>query len=149
MGSSKLAAGALFLAVALLVATALPPSAATSRGEPTTSSPAPAPGPGAPQPAATSCMPWFMGMTPCMDFFTDADVKAPSGSCCKGLQALVDGEPICLCHAMNGDIDNLMPASTDFSRVADLPSTCGVALPVEALSECESESGASAAIAAS
>ncbi|RCV12973.1 hypothetical protein SETIT_2G309700v2 [Setaria italica] len=137
MGSSKLIA-ALFLALALAVATtsqatrAEPPSLALAL--------APSPSPSAPpEPATTSCMSWFMGMTPCMDFFTDADVAAPSSTCCKGLESLVDGAAVCLCHAMNGDIDNFMPANTDFSRVSDLPATCGVALPVETLSECYTE----------
>ncbi|RLM86240.1 hypothetical protein C2845_PM04G24190 [Panicum miliaceum] len=72
-----------------------------------------------------------------MDFFTDASVPAPSSTCCRGLESLVDGAAVCLCHAMNGDIDNLMPANTDFTRVSDLPAACGVALPVETLSKCE------------
>ncbi|PUZ74685.1 hypothetical protein GQ55_1G085400 [Panicum hallii var. hallii] len=130
MASSKLIAG-LFLALALLVANTPQPSGAT-RAEPT---PSPAPS-SSPSPY---CISWFMGMSPCMDFLTDASVAAPSSGCCKGLQGLVDGAPMCLCYAKNGDIDNLMPANTDFSRVADLPSTCDVALPVEALSECETE----------
>ena len=78
-------------------------------------------------------------MTPCMDFLTDAGVAEPSSGCCKGLQWVVDAAPMCLCYAKNGEIDNLMPANTDFSRLADLPSTCGVALPVETLSKCQSE----------
>ena len=78
-------------------------------------------------------------MTPCMDFLTDGSMAEPSSGCCKGLQWVVDAAPMCLCYAKNGEIDNLMPANTDFTRVADLPSTCGVELPVEALSECESE----------
>ncbi|CAN6211567.1 unnamed protein product [Urochloa humidicola] len=139
MASSKLvAAAAVLLALALVAATAPHPSQA-ARAEPCcddeSESPAPSPSPG----TASSCMSWFMGMTPCMDFFTDAGVAAPSSSCCKGLESLVDGAAICLCHAMNGDIDNYMPASTDFSRVSDLPSTCGVALPVETLSMCSTE----------
>ncbi|CAN6205036.1 unnamed protein product [Urochloa humidicola] len=141
MASSKLVA-AVLLALALVAATAPHPSQA-ARAEPCcddeSESPAPSPSPGAPPATASSCMSWFMGMTPCMDFFTDAGVAAPSSSCCKGLESLVDGAAICLCHAMNGDIDNYMPASTDFSRVSDLPSTCGVALPVETLSMCSTE----------
>ncbi|KAG2649498.1 hypothetical protein PVAP13_1NG100600 [Panicum virgatum] len=131
MASSKLIAG-LFLALALLVATTLQPSVA-SRSEPTSPSPAPSSSP------SPYCISWFMAMTPCMDFLTDATVAAPSSGCCKGLQWVVDAAPMCLCYAKNGEIDNLMPANTDFTRVADLPSTCGVALPVEALSECETE----------
>ena len=135
MASSKLIAG-LFLALALLVATTPQPSGAT-RVLPTPS-PAPSSSPSEP-PATTYCISWFMAMTPCMNFLTDATVAAPSSGCCKGLQWVVDAAPMCLCYAKNGEIDNLMPANTDFTRVADLPSTCGVALPVEALSECESE----------
>ncbi|CAL5086819.1 unnamed protein product [Urochloa decumbens] len=141
MASSKLVA-ALLLALALAAATTPQPSQA-ARAEPCcdddSESPAPSPSPGGAPGTASSCMSWFMGMTPCMDFFTDAGVEAPSSSCCKGLESLVDGAAICLCHAMNGDIDNYMPASTDFSRVSDLPSTCGVALPAETLSKCSTE----------
>ncbi|RLN09015.1 hypothetical protein C2845_PM11G00130 [Panicum miliaceum] len=128
MASSKLVAG-LFLALALLIATTPQPSGA-ARSEPT---PAPAPLSSPSQ----YCISSLMAMTPCMDFLTDGSVAAPSSGCCKGLQWVVDAAPMCLCYAKNGEIDNLMPANTDFSRVADLPSTCGVTLPVEALSECE------------
>ena len=140
MASSKLVAS-LFLALALVVATAPEPSQA-ARAEPgcCAPSPAPSPSPGEEQATASSCVSWFMGMTPCRDFFTDASVPAPSRACCRGLESLVDGAAVCLCHAMNGDIDNLMPANTDFTRVSDLPATCGVALPVETLSKCGSES---------
>ncbi|PAN04728.1 hypothetical protein PAHAL_1G087500 [Panicum hallii] len=135
MASSKLIAG-LFLALALLVANTPQPSGAT-RAEPT---PSPAPSSSLSEPPATPyCISWFMVLTPCMDFLTDASVAEPSSGCCKGLEWVVDAAPMCLCYARNGEIDNLMPANTDFSRVADLPSTCGVTLPVEALSECETE----------
>ena len=139
MASSKLVAS-LFLALALVVATAPGPSQA-ARAEPgcCAPSPAPSPSPGEEQATASSCVSWFMGMTPCLDFLTDASVPAPSSTCCRGLESLVDGAAVCLCHATNGDIDNLMPANTDFTRVADLPATCGVALPVETLSKCQSE----------
>ncbi|XP_025801672.1 non-specific lipid-transfer protein C6-like [Panicum hallii] len=142
MASSKLVAG-LFLALALVVATTPHPSQTTrslaEHGCCGTPSPAPPPDASPPgqEPATASCMSWFMGMTPCMDFFTDASVPAPSSACCRGLESLVDGAAVCLCHAMNGDIDNLMPANTDFTRVSDLPAACGVALPVERLSKCE------------
>ncbi|KAG2649500.1 hypothetical protein PVAP13_1NG114100 [Panicum virgatum] len=135
MASSKLIAG-LFLALALLVATTPQPTRAT-RADPTPS-PAPSSSPSEP-PATPYCISWFMVMTLCMDFLTDAAVAAPSSGCCKGLQWVVDAAPMCLCYAKSGEIDNLMPANTDFSRVADLPSTCEVTLPVEALSECETE----------
>ncbi|XP_039825300.1 non-specific lipid-transfer protein C6-like [Panicum virgatum] len=141
MASSKLVAS-LFLALALVVATTPQPSQA-ARAEPGccgTPSPAPSPEASPPEQATASCVSWFLGMTPCMDFFTDASVPAPSSACCRGLESLVDGAAVCLCHAMNGDIDNLMPANTDFTRVSDLPATCGVALPVETLSKCGSES---------
>ncbi|CAN6222254.1 unnamed protein product [Urochloa humidicola] len=130
MASSQLIA-ALLLTLALAAANMPQPSQAAMADD---ESLAPSPAPG-----TSSCMSWFMGMTSCMDFFTDAGVAAPSSSCCKGLESLVDGAAICLCHAVNGDIDNYMPASTDFSRVSDLPSICGVALPVETLSKCYSE----------
>ncbi|CAN6218766.1 unnamed protein product [Urochloa humidicola] len=137
MASSNLIA-ALLLALALAAATMPQPSQAIMADD---EPPAPSPSLGAlpPAPGTSSCMSWYMGMTPCMDFFTDAGVTAPSSSCCKGLESLVDGAAICLCHAMNGDIDNYMPASTDFSRVSDLPSACGVVLPVETLSKCYTE----------
>ncbi|CAO2039551.1 unnamed protein product [Urochloa humidicola] len=136
MAPSQLIAA--LLALTLAAATMPQPSQAAMVDD---ESLAPSPTPGALPPASgtSSCMPWFMGMTPCMDFFTDPDVATPSSSCCKGLESLVDGATICLCHAMNGDIDNYMPASTDFNRVSDLPSTCGVALPMETLSKCYSE----------
>jgi hypothetical protein len=140
MGSSKLVA-ALFLALALAATTTQATRAEPSLALALAPSPSPSSAP-SDQPSATtsSCLSWFMGMTPCMDFLTDADVEAPSGTCCKGLESLVDGAAVCLCHAMNGDIDNFMPANTDFSRVSDLPATCGVSLPAETLSKCHTKS---------
>ncbi|CAN6181007.1 unnamed protein product [Urochloa humidicola] len=137
MASSQLIA-ALLLTLALAAA-AMPQPSQAAMADDESLAPSPAPGELPPAPGTSSCMSWFMGMTSCMDFFTDAGVAAPSSSCCKGLESLVDGAAICLCHAVNGDIDNYMPASTDFNRVSDLPSTCGVALPVETLSNCYTE----------
>ncbi|CAN6273393.1 unnamed protein product [Urochloa humidicola] len=129
---------ATLLALVLVATTMSQPSQAAMADD---ESLVPSPMLGALPPASgtSSCMSWFMEMTPCMNFFTDPGVVTPSSSCCKGLESLVDGAAICLCHVMNGDINNYMPASTDFSRVSDLPSTCGVALPMETLSKCYTE----------
>ncbi|KAL6871486.1 hypothetical protein ACP4OV_014315 [Aristida adscensionis] len=112
-----------------------PASGSSTTASTSSSSPSPPP-PAEP----TECMTPLMGLTPCMDYLTDANgVSVPPSTCCDGFRAVVDGAPICLCHAINGDINKIMPAGAaamDFTRMMSLPATCGVALPLQAISRC-------------
>lgn len=87
----------------------------------------------------TECLSSLMQLMPCMEYLTKADEPAPPSICCDSFKSLVEKAPICLCHGINGDISKFMPAPIDFARMMSLPATCGVALPVEALTKCFSK----------
>uniref|UniRef100_A0A0E0LKG4 Bifunctional inhibitor/plant lipid transfer protein/seed storage helical domain-containing protein n=1 Tax=Oryza punctata TaxID=4537 RepID=A0A0E0LKG4_ORYPU len=87
-------------------------------------------------PQRTECLSSLMELMPCMEYVTKTDVPAPPSICCDGFKSLVEKAPICLCHAINGDISKFMPAPIDFTRMMSLPATCSVAPPVEALTKC-------------
>ncbi|KAL6611298.1 hypothetical protein ACP70R_039226 [Stipagrostis hirtigluma subsp. patula] len=113
-----------------------PPAPSSPAGSPS-SSPAAVTSSPSPPAQPTECMTPLMGLTPCMDYLTNAGgVQAPPSTCCDGFRALVRDAPICLCHGLNGDINRIMPAPMDFMRMMSLPATCGVALPLQALSQC-------------
>ncbi|KAL5198052.1 hypothetical protein ABZP36_001564 [Zizania latifolia] len=106
---------------------------------------APLPSPAPPGPAGPAeCLPSLKRLAPCMDYLsTVATASAPSRSCCHRFQSVVDKAPICLCHAINGDINDInsdvFTNPIDLARMMSLPAACGVALPMETLAKCSSE----------
>ncbi|EER97194.1 hypothetical protein BDA96_02G314300 [Sorghum bicolor] len=108
------------------------PSSGSGGGAPAID-PTPAP----PQPA--ECRTSLSGLAPCADFLTNATSggsASPAAACCAGLKSLVEDAPICLCHAMNGDLGKIMPAPVLRLRVMALPRTCHVAVPFGTLRKC-------------
>uniref|UniRef100_A0A0D9WYL5 Bifunctional inhibitor/plant lipid transfer protein/seed storage helical domain-containing protein n=1 Tax=Leersia perrieri TaxID=77586 RepID=A0A0D9WYL5_9ORYZ len=81
----------------------------------------------------TECLTSLMELMPCIEYLTKTDVPTPPTTCCDGFKSLVEKAPICLCHGINGNINNFTPAPIDFMRMMSLPATCGVTPPLEAL----------------
>ncbi|KAF0906967.1 hypothetical protein E2562_013547 [Oryza meyeriana var. granulata] len=62
-------------------------------------------------------------------------------ACCGGLRSVVDEAPMCLCHAVTGDINQIMPEPINAGRIiSSLPIACRVRLPLQKLAQCSSES---------
>jgi hypothetical protein len=61
----------------------------------------------------TECMTPLAGMLPCTDYLTNITVLTPPGECCDGLRSVIRDAPICLCHGMNGDMDQFLPKPVD------------------------------------
>ncbi|XP_062232877.1 uncharacterized protein LOC133930236 [Phragmites australis] len=93
-----------------------------------------------PPPQLTECMTPLVGMMPCMDYLTNITVLTPPGECCDGFKSIVSDAPICLCHGMNGDMNQFMPKPIDPVRMAILPLACGTMLPLQTLFMCNSQS---------
>lgn len=121
--------------ITLLVAFAmvLYPSSATSVEEAfaaaTVAAPASPPpdagGDGLP-PQPRECRPWLMRMMPCASFITNSSVYAPEATCCEGFNSMFTYDTAtCLCHVVNGDIAQLLPAPMIHMRMVELFSVCG------------------------
>ncbi|XP_062186370.1 uncharacterized protein LOC133889957 [Phragmites australis] len=111
-----------------------PPSSPNSpAGTTTTTSPS------TPPQQPTDCLSPLMGLTPCMDYLTNTSVPVPPSTCCDGFKSLVNDAPICLCHGLKGDINQLTPAPTDFMRMMSLPTACGATLPMHTLAKCSTQ----------
>nr|TKV94456.1 hypothetical protein SEVIR_9G296300v2 [Setaria viridis] len=151
MASCKLVA--LFFAFAVVVATTVQPSEARSRGDqllyPSTFHNTPpysavpshlsSPPPSSPPAQLTECMTPLIGMIPCMDYLTNLTVPAPPTECCNGLKSIIRDAPICLCHGMTGDMNDLMPLPIDPVRMIILPLACGAMLPLQTLFSCNTQ----------
>jgi len=73
------------------------------------------------------CRTPLLKMMPCADFLTNSSVTAPSSSCCEGFDAVgMDGAAICYCRVANGDIQQLLPAPMNFTRMLLLNAECGI-----------------------
>ena len=81
----------------------------------------------------------LVGMMPCMDYLTNITVLTPPGECCDGFKSIVSDAPICLCHGMNGDMNQFMPKPIDPIRMTILPLACGTVLPIQTLFMCSSK----------
>lgn len=104
--------------------------------------PSPAPdgdgddGGGVPQlpPQPRECRPWLARMMPCAGFLTNATVYAPEATCCDGFNAMFTLDTVtCLCHVVNGDIGQLLPAPVRHMRMVELFSVCGHDVRVDIL----------------
>uniref|UniRef100_K4ALH5 Bifunctional inhibitor/plant lipid transfer protein/seed storage helical domain-containing protein n=1 Tax=Setaria italica TaxID=4555 RepID=K4ALH5_SETIT len=78
-------------------------------------------------------------MMPCMDYLTNLTVLAPPAECCDGLKSVIRDAPICLCHGMTGDMNDLMPLPIDPVRMIILPLACGAMLPLQTLFSCNTQ----------
>jgi hypothetical protein len=90
----------------------------------------------APPPQPAECYTSVSGLMPFADFLTNASVLAPAAACCDGFRSLVTGAPICICHAVNGDIGKLLSATMLRLRMMQLPRMCRVPFPRAILSQC-------------
>ncbi|CAD6333421.1 unnamed protein product [Miscanthus lutarioriparius] len=87
-------------------------------------------------PQPTECMTPLAGMLPCTDYLTNITVLTPPGECCDGLKFVIRDAPICLCHGMNGDMNQFLPKPVDPIRMLILPLACGTMLPLQTLFAC-------------
>ena len=78
----------------------------------------------------------LVGMLPCTDYLTNITVLTPPGECCDGLKSVIRDAPICLCHGMNGDMNQFLPKPVDPIRMLILPLACGTVLPLQTLFAC-------------
>ncbi|OEL21002.1 hypothetical protein BAE44_0017978, partial [Dichanthelium oligosanthes] len=90
-------------------------------------------------PPPTECMTPLASMLPCTDYLTNVTVATPPGACCDGLKAIIRDAPICLCHGMNGGMDQFLPRPVDPLRMTVLPLACGTVLPIQTLFMCNCE----------
>ncbi|KAG2633475.1 hypothetical protein PVAP13_2NG143503 [Panicum virgatum] len=85
----------------------------------------------APPPPVTECRPGLAKyMPPCASFLTsdDSSVPSPPSKCCHVIKPFFeDGStsPLCLCHVVNGDAGNLLPAPVNHTRATSLLEQCG------------------------
>ena len=91
------------------------------------------------QPQPEECMTPLAGMLPCTDYLTNITVLTPPGECCDGLKSVISDAPICLCHGMNGDMNQFLPKPVDPIRMLILPLACGTVLPLQTLFACNSK----------
>ncbi|TKW30923.1 hypothetical protein SEVIR_2G070432v4 [Setaria viridis] len=157
MASRKLVA--LFSAFAVVAATTVQPSEARIGGDqllhPSTFHNTPpqspsssggavpphlsSPPPPSPPAQPTECLTPLIGMMPCMNYLTNLTVLAPPAKCCDGLKSIIHDAPICLCHGMTGDMNDLMPVPIDPVRMIILPLACGAMLPLQTLFSCNTQ----------
>ena len=88
------------------------------------------------QPQPEECMTPLVGMLPCTDYLTNNTVLTPPGECCDGLKSVIRDAPICLCHGMNGGMNQFLPRPVDPIRMTILPLACGTMLPIQTLFAC-------------
>ncbi|RCV06595.1 hypothetical protein SETIT_1G175500v2 [Setaria italica] len=97
------------------------------------------PPPPSPPAQPMECLTSLIGMMPCMNYLTNLTVLAPPAECCDGLKSIIHDAPICLCHGMTGDMNDLMPLPIDPVRMIILPLTCGAMLPLQTLFSCNTQ----------
>ncbi|OAY68967.1 Non-specific lipid transfer protein GPI-anchored 2 [Ananas comosus] len=85
--------------------------------------------------AASDCTGALMSMMPCLDYITDLKAKAPLPSCCLEVGQVLDSQPLCLCHILNGDVSKLIGRPINTSRTLALPGLCNLSTPP--ISECK------------
>jgi hypothetical protein len=90
-------------------------------------------------PAPAECMTPLSAMMPCTDYLTNLTVLTPPGECCDGLKTIIRDAPICLCHGMNGNLNQFLPKPVDPLRMTVLPLACGTVLPIQTLFMCNCE----------
>ncbi|CAN6332564.1 unnamed protein product [Urochloa humidicola] len=94
--------------------------------------------PGTTSPPPAECMTPLSAAMPCMDYLTNITVLTPPGECCDGIKAVIRDAPICLCHGMNGGMNQFLPNPVDPLRMAVLPLVCGTMMPIQTLLMCNS-----------
>ncbi|CAN6346355.1 unnamed protein product [Urochloa humidicola] len=91
-----------------------------------------------PPPPPPECMTPLSAAMPCMDYLTNITVLTPPGECCDGIKGIIREAPICLCHGMNGGMNQFLPNPVDPLRMAVLPLVCGTMMPIQTLLMCNS-----------
>ncbi|CAN6327787.1 unnamed protein product [Urochloa humidicola] len=91
-----------------------------------------------PPPPPAECMTPLSAAMPCMDYLTNITVLTPPGECCDGIKGIIREAPICLCHGMNGGMNQFLPNPVDPLRMAVLPLVCGTMMPIQTLLMCNS-----------
>jgi len=94
------------------------------------------PAPPPPPPRPTECRTTLAkSLVPaCSGFLTNnggacESSEAPSSKCCDGVHEFFSGDrsvydPLCLCHVMNGDVSQLLPAPVNHTRALALVQAC-------------------------
>ncbi|CAN6176498.1 unnamed protein product [Urochloa humidicola] len=85
----------------------------------------------------TECLTPLMNMVPpCTGFLTNSSVTEPPTSCCEGVKEVSHLEAaICYCHVANGDIQKLLPAPVNTTRMLSITTECGMNIRLEALAK--------------
>jgi len=87
--------------------------------------------PPAPPPRPKECKASLVMLMPlCSGFLTTNSSKDPSTECCAGVSRFINGgdpsiyAPLCLCHIINGDVNQLLTAPVDHARALSLVQVC-------------------------
>jgi hypothetical protein len=91
-----------------------------------------------PAPEVTECRPSLakLLMPACGGFLADGSSvqSSPPKECCNALPTFLgDSSPFCLCHVVNGDADELLPAPVNHTRALNIVNECGYNVPPEAV----------------
>ncbi|OEL12752.1 hypothetical protein BAE44_0026229 [Dichanthelium oligosanthes] len=79
---------------------------------------------------------------PCTGYLTNISVTLPPSSCCEGFNGITHQlAGICYCHVANGDIQKLLPAPMNFTRMFAIPDLCGAFVGLHAFAEHCGEEG--------
>ncbi|KAL6639392.1 hypothetical protein ACP70R_023122 [Stipagrostis hirtigluma subsp. patula] len=76
------------------------------------------------------CRSSLMPMVPgCAGFLTNTSVFEPESSCCDGFNSIMAPESFtCICHVMNHDLNQLLPAPLHHMRMVELFTLCARAV---------------------
>ncbi|EER96337.1 uncharacterized protein LOC8059772 [Sorghum bicolor] len=89
--------------------------------------------PPAPPPRPMECGPKLVMLMPsCSGFLTNSSISAPGNNCCEAVNRFInvtDSDPntydlLCLCHIINGDVNQLLTAPVDHAHALSLLQTC-------------------------
>ncbi|KAJ1288948.1 hypothetical protein BS78_02G128000 [Paspalum vaginatum] len=63
-------------------------------------------------------------MPPCAGFLTNSSVTSAPHSCCVAADHVLGSAPYCLCHVVNGDANQLLPAPANQKRAFSILEAC-------------------------
>ncbi|KAJ4834865.1 hypothetical protein Tsubulata_012971 [Turnera subulata] len=80
--------------------------------------------------AANDCFTPLLNMSDCLTYVEEgSNLTSPDKNCCPELAGLLDGNPICLCQLLGGNVTQQYGLSIDFSKALKLPSVCKLSTP--------------------
>ncbi|CAN6200106.1 unnamed protein product [Urochloa humidicola] len=85
----------------------------------------------------TECRTPLLKMLPCAGFLAmNSSVAVPPSACCEGADAVgMQGEAICYCRVVDGEIQQILPAPMNFTRMFSLTDECGLKFRLDGLAE--------------